>query len=100
MRPRAVVATALARAFLAGDWEPEAMARRGQRCLDDRRRWLLHLARATRSAYPDTPRDAPAPWPRSLIEPARAEGVGDSNAGDTTHGIGVLPLVHEVHVSP
>ena len=59
MNRRQVVATALARAFLAGDWEPEAMARRGQRCLDDRRRWLLHLARATRAGFPDPPLDAP-----------------------------------------
>ena len=54
-----MVATGLARAFLAGEWEPEAMARRGQRGLDDRRRWLLHLARAARAGFPDPPLDAP-----------------------------------------
>ena len=59
MNHRAVVADALARAFLAGDWEPESMARPGQRCLDDRRRWLLHLARAARAGFPDPPLDAP-----------------------------------------
>ena len=52
------MATALARAFLAGDWEPEAMARRGQRCLGDRRRWLFHLALAARAGWPAPPRDA------------------------------------------
>jgi RNA-directed DNA polymerase len=58
MTHRVVVADALARAFLAGDWEPESMARRGQRCLDDRRRWLLDLARAARAGFPEPPLDA------------------------------------------
>jgi len=31
------VATALAGAFLAGEWEPAAMGRRGKRALADRR---------------------------------------------------------------
>ena len=59
MNHRAVVADALARAFLAGDWEPESMAGRGRRCLDDRRRWLLDLARAARAGFPEPPLDAP-----------------------------------------
>lgn len=63
-RPEVVAADGLARAFLAGDWDPPAMARRGQRCLDDRRRWLFHLALAARSNWPEPPRDAP----RALAE--------------------------------
>lgn len=59
-RPEAVVADALARAFLAGEWDPPAMARRGSGALGgDRRRWLLHLALAVRHEYPDAPRDRP-----------------------------------------
>ncbi|HEX3622430.1 MAG TPA: reverse transcriptase family protein [Acidimicrobiales bacterium] len=54
-----VVADGLARAFLAGDWDPEAMARRGHRCLGDRRRWVFHLASAARSGWPEAPADAP-----------------------------------------
>ncbi len=55
----ATVATGLTRAFLAGDWDPPAMARRGRKCLGDRRRWLFDLAAAARAAWPEPPRDAP-----------------------------------------
>lgn len=55
-----VVAAGLARAFLAGDWDPPEMARRGGECLGDRRRrWLLDLALAARAGWPEAaPRDA------------------------------------------
>lgn len=54
--------TGLARAFLAGEWVPEAMARRGRRAIDEpgrRGRWMLDLARAARAGFPEAPRDAP-----------------------------------------
>lgn len=35
------------------------MGRRGQRALDDRRRWLVDLARVVRSEYPEPPTDRP-----------------------------------------
>jgi hypothetical protein len=56
-QPAAHVASALASAFLAGEWEPPAMARRAKRCLADRRAWLLELARITHAAYPTPPTD-------------------------------------------
>jgi hypothetical protein len=58
-RRQGVVALALARAFLAGEWDPPAMAARGRRCIGDRRRWLADLALAARSAWPEAPRDEP-----------------------------------------
>jgi hypothetical protein len=57
--PRLAVAEGLARAFLAGEWEPAAMARRGSQALGDRRRWLFHLALSVRHEYPQPPRDQP-----------------------------------------
>lgn len=66
MTHRSVVASALARAFLAGEWVPEAMARRGGRSIGDRRRWLLDLARAARAGWPSPPRDAPVALTRFL----------------------------------
>lgn len=53
------VATAVAGAFLAGDWDPVAMGRRGKRALGDRRHWPVELARIVRHAYPDRPSDRP-----------------------------------------
>ncbi len=52
-------ATAIAGAFLAGDWDPPAMARRARRAVGDRRVWILHLARIVRSAHPQRPADRP-----------------------------------------
>jgi RNA-directed DNA polymerase len=57
--PRAVVATGLAAAFLAGGWELPAMTRRGQRAVGQRRVWLRDLAQAARSEYADAPVDRP-----------------------------------------
>jgi hypothetical protein len=55
----ATIAAALASAFLAGDWDPPAMGRRGKRALADRRHWVTHLAEAARVAYPERPADRP-----------------------------------------
>ena len=57
--PLALVASALARAFLTGDWVPDDMASRGHHAVGHRRTWVLDLARAARSGYPDAPRDRP-----------------------------------------
>ena len=43
---RADVATAIAGAFLAGEWEPAAMGRRAKRALAERRHWPTDLARS------------------------------------------------------
>ena len=59
---RRPVAVALAGAFLAGPWEPAAMARRARAALappDDRRRWPRRLADIAVRAFPDPPVDAP-----------------------------------------
>jgi retron-type reverse transcriptase len=56
---RAHVATGLAGAFLAGEWDPPAMARRGKRALADRRHWLNDLALAVHQAYRVRPADRP-----------------------------------------
>jgi hypothetical protein len=58
------VARGLSSAFLAGVWEPQRMAERGRDVLRLRRdrkppRWLLDVARAARSGYPDRPADRP-----------------------------------------
>ena len=53
------VATALSGAFLAGEWQPAAMGRRGKRALADRRRWPTDLADIVVRAYPDRPADRP-----------------------------------------
>jgi hypothetical protein len=59
-RRRAVVASALAGAFLsAGDWQPAAMGRLGKRALGDRRRWPVDLAEVVVRAYPEPPHDRP-----------------------------------------
>jgi RNA-directed DNA polymerase len=52
------VAGGLADAFLAGEWDPPAMTRRGQRAVGQRRVWVRDLALATRHAYPEAPLDA------------------------------------------
>jgi RNA-directed DNA polymerase len=54
----------LAAAFLAGVWDPDRMAERGRDALRlraDRKppRWMLELARAARSGFPERPADAP-----------------------------------------
>jgi hypothetical protein len=61
----------LSAAFLAGVWEPERMAERGRDALRPRAgrrppRWLLNLARAARSGYPDRPADRPRELARFL----------------------------------
>src|SRR6266508_3336066 len=56
---RADVASALAGAFLAGEWDPPGMGRRAKRSLDDRRHWPTDLARIVHSQYPQRPADRP-----------------------------------------
>ena len=56
---RLTAAGGLARAFLAGEWDPPAMTARGQRAVGERRVWVRDLALATRHAYPEAPRDRP-----------------------------------------
>jgi RNA-directed DNA polymerase len=58
-RYRRRVATAIAGAFLAGEWEPAAMGRRAKRALSDRRRWPTDLALVVVHEYPDPPADRP-----------------------------------------
>jgi hypothetical protein len=53
------VAGGLADAFLAGEWDPPAMTRRGQRAVGQRRVWVRDLALAARHAYPQAPLDTP-----------------------------------------
>jgi len=48
----------LAAAFLAGEWEPDAMASRGCRAIG-RRTWLRDVAVEVIAAYRDPPRDRP-----------------------------------------
>jgi RNA-directed DNA polymerase len=57
--PRLSVAGGLADAFLAGEWDPPAMTRRGERAVGQRRVWIRDLALAARHAYPQAPLDAP-----------------------------------------
>src|SRR5438093_13292771 len=52
-------ALAVASAFLAGEWDPAAMGRRGKRALGDRRKWVTDLAHVVRSEYPERPADRP-----------------------------------------
>jgi RNA-directed DNA polymerase len=56
---RADVATAIAGAFLAGEWEPAAMGRRAKRALAERRHWPTDLARVVVHEYPERPADRP-----------------------------------------
>ena len=64
MKPRrersSTIATALAGAFLAGEWDPPAMGRRAKRALGDRRKWLTDLAHVV-----GFPRAARRPAPRA-----------------------------------
>src|SRR5436305_6717831 len=55
----ATVARAVAHAFLAGEWEPSAMARRGRRTLGTRAKWLVELAQIVRAGFPERPADRP-----------------------------------------
>jgi len=54
-----VHATALARAFLAGDWNADALATRGQEVFGRRPRWLGRLARDVLELYHRPPLDRP-----------------------------------------
>jgi hypothetical protein len=62
------VAEGLAGAFLAGEWEPPAMALRGARALRDRRRWVLDVAAIAHAAYPVRPADRPRELAALLAE--------------------------------
>ncbi|MGC9962335.1 MAG: reverse transcriptase family protein [Acidimicrobiales bacterium] len=53
------VATGIAGAFLAGEWDPPLMTRRGQAAVGQRRVWVRDLALAARHEYPSAPRDRP-----------------------------------------
>ena len=60
MRSRILtVATGIAGAFLAGEWDPPLMTRRGQHAVGQRRVWLRDLALAARHEYPSAPLDRP-----------------------------------------
>src|SRR5438105_2328359 len=56
-RRQAHLGEALAKAFLAGEWDPPAMTRRGQQAVGQRRVWVRDVALAVRHEYPDPPRD-------------------------------------------
>src|SRR3954469_22125324 len=56
---RTTVARALAFAYLAGEWDPPAMGRRGKQCLADRRKWIADLAHVVRAGFPERPADRP-----------------------------------------
>jgi hypothetical protein len=60
------VARGLAGAFLAGDWDPPLMTRRGQRAVGQRRVWVRDLALAARHEFPSPPRDRPYELARFL----------------------------------
>lgn len=80
------VAEGLAGAFLAGDWEPPAMARRGKRALRDQRGWLLALAEAAHAAYPDRPADRPRELAAFLAEcPPLVEALADPERPPKVH---------------
>ena len=72
----ATVAKALAYAFLAGEWDPPAMTRRGQSALGQRRVWIRDLALVARHEYPSPPRDCPR-------ELAQLLGACEAMAGGT-----------------
>ena len=90
------VATALAGAFLAGEWQPAAMGRRGKRALADRRRWPTDLAEIVVRAYPDRPADRPRelaaliaacePFQRAVRDPGRPVRVHTWMAAPTEMG--------------
>lgn len=52
-------ARALAGAMLAGDWQPDAMARRARRCVGERRKWLSDLAAIVWHGFENAPVDRP-----------------------------------------
>ena len=56
---RTGAARALAAAFLAGEWERDAMARRAAEMLGRRPRWLGVVVADARAAHPTPPADAP-----------------------------------------
>ncbi|MDY7100594.1 MAG: reverse transcriptase family protein [Actinomycetota bacterium] len=49
----------LARAFLAGEWEPRSMGRRAKRAVGDQRHWPTRLAEVVHVGFPDKPVDRP-----------------------------------------
>ena len=59
MTRRPDVPLALALAFLAGEWEPSRMTRRGREAMGGKRGWMGHLAHAVRREYPEPPADRP-----------------------------------------
>jgi RNA-directed DNA polymerase len=59
VNPPPDVALALASAFLAGEWEPSRMTRRGRETMGGKRGWMVHLAHAVRREYPEPPLDRP-----------------------------------------
>ena len=59
MNPPPDVALALAGAFLAGEWEPSRMTRRGREAMGGKRGWMVHLAHTVRHEYPEPPLDRP-----------------------------------------
>lgn len=59
MNPPPDVALALASAFLAGEWDPSRMTRRGREAMGGKRGWMVHLAHAVRHEYPEPPLDRP-----------------------------------------
>jgi RNA-directed DNA polymerase len=65
---RQALAQGLAGAFLAGPWDPPAMALRGQRAVGQRRVWVRDLAVHARWAYPEAPRDRPRELTRFLAD--------------------------------
>ena len=72
------VCLALASAFLAGDWDPAAMGRRGKQALGDRRHWITRLARTVRHRFPDKPADRPREVARFIAAcPQIIEVAGD-----------------------
>jgi len=98
----ALAAAALAGAFLAGEWEPGAMGRRGTRALGDRRRWLADLALVVVHAYPERPADRPRelarfiaacdPFVRAADDPGRPLRVRTWTAAPTEMGARRWPV--------
>lgn len=70
---RLTLANGIADAFLAGDWEPAAMARRAQRAVGHRRVWLRDLAVLAYHGFPSPPHDRRRELARflSACEPLR-----------------------------
>lgn len=67
------IARHLARAFLAGEWEPRAMGRRAKRAVGDQRHWPTRLAEIAHAGFADRPIDRPRELARFIAatEPFR-----------------------------